>query len=58
VFVGCISIALAEILDTFPIFTRRLKLKENSGLKLLISMAIGKTIGALLYFYFGYGLMG
>ena len=58
VFVGCISIALAEILDTLPIFTRRLKLKENSGLKLLISMAIGKTIGALLYFYFGYGLMG
>lgn len=57
-FVGCISIALAEILDTLPIFTRRLKLKENSGLKLLISMAIGKTIGALLYFYFGYGLMG
>ena len=58
VFVGCISIALAEILDTFPIFFRRLRLKENSGLKLLICMAIGKTVGALFYFYFGYGLSG
>ena len=57
-FVGCTSIALAEILDTFPIFSRRLKLKENSGLKLIICMAMGKTVGACLYFYFGYGLLG
>jgi stage V sporulation protein AB len=57
-FVGCTSIALAEILDTFPIFSRRLKLKENSGLKLIICMAMGKTVGAFLYFYFGYGLLG
>ena len=58
VFVGCISIALAEILDTFPIFFRRLRIKENNGLKLLICMEIGKTVGAIFYFYFGYGLSG
>ena len=58
VFVGCISIALAEILDTFPIFSRRLKLKNAGGPRLLVCMAIGKTLGALSYFYLGYGLSG
>lgn len=56
IFVGCTAIALAEILDTFPIFFRRLNLKDRAAGKLLFCMAIGKSIGAFLYFYFGYGL--
>ena len=58
IFVGCISVALAEILDTFPIFFRRLRLREDAGLRLILCMAAGKTIGALFFFFFGYGLMG
>lgn len=49
VFTGCVAMALAEILHTFPILFRRLRLKE--GLPWIIAtMAIGKTVGSLLYF--------
>ena len=54
-FVGCIAVALAEILNTFPILFRRLYI--NRGLSfVMIAMAFGKTIGSLYYFFFGYGL--
>ena len=56
VFVGCISVALAEILHTFPILFRRFNL--NKGLKLVIfSMAIGKVVGCIYYFLLGYAIM-
>lgn len=55
IFVGCISVALAEILNTFPILFRRLHMKR--GLQLVMTaMAVGKMIGALYYFFYGYGL--
>lgn len=55
IFVGCISVALAEILNTFPILFRRLYIKR--GLQLVMTaMALGKMTGALYYFFFGYGL--
>ena len=48
-FVGCIAVALAEILNTFPILFRRAKLKV--GLQWVMwTMAVGKTCGALYYF--------
>ena len=56
VFVGCTAVALAEILDTFPIFFRRIHLDEKACVKLLFCMAIGKSVGALFYFCFGYNL--
>ena len=53
IFVGCIAVALAEILHTFPILFRRFNL--NSGLRaVVISMALGKFCGSILYFVFGY----
>lgn len=56
VFVGCISVALAEILHTFPILFRRFNLSK--GLKLVIfSMAIGKVVGCIYYFLLGYAIM-
>jgi stage V sporulation protein AB len=49
IFVGCIAVALAEILNTFPIVFRRLNLKV--GLPWVMAfMAFGKTAGALWYF--------
>lgn len=49
VFVGCLAIALAEILNTFPIMFRRLGIKEGLGI-IMLFMALGKMAGAL-YFY-------
>ena len=54
IFVGCLSVALAEILDTFPIFFRRLRIKESMGKWMLFSMAMGKMIGSLFFFLAGY----
>lgn len=54
IFVGCIAVALAEILDTFPIFFRRIHLKDDYAEILLFVMAMGKMIGSLFYFFFGY----
>jgi stage V sporulation protein AB len=57
IFVGCLAVALAEILDTFPIFFRRLNLKDEFGEVLLFVMAIGKLIGSLFFFFSGYDIM-
>ena len=57
IFTGCIAIALAEILDTFPIFFRRLHLKQNFAEGLLFLMALGKMAGSLFYFFGGYGIL-
>ncbi len=55
IFVGCIAVALAEILNTFPILFRRLYI--NRGLSgVMIAMALGKMVGSFYYFFFGYGL--
>lgn len=52
-FVGCMSVALAEILHTFPIIFRRTKLKI--GLSAVVyAMAVGKLVGSLFYFLMGY----
>lgn len=53
IFVGCIAVALAEILHTFPVLFTRLDL--NRGLKSVVTaMAFGKLVGALFYFSQGY----
>ena len=50
IFVGCLAVALAEILDTFPIFFRRVRL--GGGLRIiLLAVALGKMTGAFLYFF-------
>lgn len=54
IFVGCLAVALAEILDTFPIFFRRIHLKDEGGEVLLFIMALGKMIGSLFFFLAGY----
>lgn len=54
IFVGCLAVALAEILDTFPIFFRRIHLKDEFGEVLLFVMALGKMLGSLFFFLTGY----
>lgn len=49
IFVGCIAVALAEILNTFPILFRRFQIKEGLPWVMLF-MALGKSAGSLYYF--------
>ncbi|GAA6491210.1 MAG TPA: stage V sporulation protein AB [Candidatus Bariatricus faecipullorum] len=49
IFVGAWSMALAEILDIFPVFTRRLKLGQLLSW-MILGIAFGKCAGALLFF--------
>lgn len=50
IFVGCWSMAIAEILNVFPIFLRRIKIVRYVAV-LIISMAVGRGIGSLLFFF-------
>lgn len=49
-FVGCWSMALAEILNIFPIFIRRVKLLKSIPY-IIVSMAFGKGIGAFIFYF-------
>lgn len=53
IFVGCLAIALAEVLDGIPIFARRIKLKKGIDIAIL-SVALGKAVGSLIYFIMGF----
>ncbi len=52
IFVGCLAVALAEILNTFPITFRRLRIKHGLEYAMLF-MALGKMCGSFYYFWNG-----
>lgn len=49
-FIGCLALAIAEMLDSIPIFARRVSFRHGIGLA-IVSMAAGKLCGSLLYFW-------
>lgn len=49
-FIGCLALAIAEMLDSIPIFSRRISFRHGLGLAIL-SMAAGKLVGSLMYFW-------
>ena len=51
VFVGCWAVALTEILNVFPIFTRRIGLTKGIAY-IILGIALGKGIGSVIYFFF------
>lgn len=53
VFVGCLALAIAEMLNSIPIFARRIGFRHGLGLAVL-SVALGKLTGSLLYFFAGF----
>ncbi len=53
IFVGGMAVALAEILDTFPVMFRRLGIKEGLSI-VIVGMAFGKGVGAFIYFWLGF----
>lgn len=48
-FIGCLALAIAEMLDSIPIFTRRVSLRHGIGAAIL-AMAAGKLCGSLFYY--------
>ena len=49
IFVGCLALAIAEMLNTIPIFARRIGFRHGLGIAIL-AVALGKLIGSLVYF--------
>lgn len=56
-FVGCLAFAIAEMLDSIPIFARRISFRHGLGVAVMAAAA-GKLAGSLLYFSKGIFLSG
>ncbi len=50
IFVGAWAMTLTEIINIIPIVSRRLQLQKNLQ-KIIITMAIGRAIGSLFFYY-------
>ncbi len=48
-FVGCVALAIAEMLDSIPIFARRVRFRKGLGIAVL-AIALGKVLGSIIYF--------
>jgi stage V sporulation protein AB len=48
-FVGCLALAIAEMLDSIPIFMRRVNLRKGIGI-VVMSIAAGKFLASVFYF--------
>ncbi len=51
-FVGCLAFAIAEMLDSIPIFARRIGFRHGLGI-VIAAAAVGKAVGSILYFVKG-----
>ena len=49
VFIGCLAFAIAEMLDSIPIFARRMGFRHGLGIA-IAAAAFGKLLGSLFYF--------
>ena len=49
IFVGCLALAIAEMLNSIPIFARRIGFRHGLGIA-ITAAAMGKLAGSLLYF--------
>lgn len=49
IFIGSLAMAIAEMLDSIPIFARRIGFRHGLGIA-VSAMALGKMAGSLFYF--------
>lgn len=56
-FVGCLAFAIAEMLNSIPIFSRRIGFRHGLGIA-VTAAAIGKAVGSLIYFSRGIFMSG
>ncbi len=50
IYAGCLAVALAEVIKTFPVFIMRTNITKGFGWIILL-LALGKGIGGLIYFF-------
>ena len=50
-FIGCLALAIAEMLDSIPIFSRRIGFRHGLGIA-ICAMAAGKFCGSIFYFFY------
>ena len=50
IYAGCLAVALAEVIKTFPVFMMRTNITKGFGWIILL-LALGKGIGGLIYFF-------
>lgn len=50
IFVGCLAMSLAEVLNVIPILTRRARVQQGMFF-FILALAFGKLAGSLLYFF-------
>ena len=53
IFLGSWILALAEVADVFPVFSRRIRLTEGFP-AIIIAIAAGKCTGTLLFYFLGW----
>lgn len=53
IFLGSWILALAEVADIIPIFARRIRFTEGIP-KVILSVALGKLLGSMLFYYLGW----
>lgn len=51
-FVGCLALAIEEMLGGIPVFARRVHLRKGLGVAVL-AIALAKFAGSMYYFWFG-----
>lgn len=56
-FVGCLAFAIAEMLNSIPIFARRISFRHGLGIA-VTAAALGKLAGSLIYFSKGIFMSG
>ena len=56
-FVGCLALAIAEMLNSIPIFARRIGFRHGLGVA-IAAAALGKLAGSLIYFIKGIYVSG
>jgi len=49
IFIGCLAVSLAEVLDVIPILSRRGRIQKGLTI-FVIAIALGKLCGSLAYF--------
>ena len=56
-FVGCLALAIAEMLNSIPIFARRIGFRHGLGVA-VTAAELGKLAGSLIYFAKGIFITG
>lgn len=53
IFVGCLALAIAEMLNSIPIFARRIRMRHGLGI-CIVAVILGKICGSLFYYMYDF----